>query len=257
MAYLLLKKTILTVVSPLTVVIILLVIGTLLLWFYPKRRSGKILVTIGAIYLCLTSFSFLPDLCLIRLERKYPSNYGVLYYENLKKIQYIVVLAGGHVGDPEIPITSQFTYEGLVRLIEGIRWFKSSGPKKIILSGGVGVDPISNAELMLKLSMELGVKREKIILEKESKNTYEEALFIKSIVNEEDFLLVTSASHMPRSVGLFEKFGMSPVPLPTGHLVKKYGRNVSLLPDALNLYKMDIFFYEILGIVKARILGRV
>ncbi|MCP4157197.1 MAG: envelope biogenesis factor ElyC, partial [bacterium] len=69
------------------------------------------------------------------------------------------------------------------------------------------------------------------------------------------FLLVTSASHISRAVQIVKNLGMSPVPAPTDHKVK---RKVQLSPDAFfpsasNLYKTERTFYEYMGIVWAKL----
>ena len=129
---------------------------------------------------------------------------------------------------------------------------------KLILSGGKGRNSnVSDAELMADLAHELGVPRDDIILEKDSMSTEHEARLLKAVVRNRRFLLVTSASHMPRSVGLFRKMGMNPIPAPTGHLVKQYRDSISFRPGISNLKKTEIAFYEILGVIKEKILGRI
>ena len=62
----------------------------------------------------------------------------------------------------------------------------------------------------------MGVSGEDMIIESASKDTGEQARLIKPIVGTAPFVLVTSAIHMPRSMALFEKLGMSPIPGPAG-----------------------------------------
>jgi len=62
-----------------------------------------------------------------------------------------------------------------------------------------------------------GVERSRIILEDGSRNTYENALFTKELVDpapDETWLLITSAGHMPRAFGIFQKLGWSVIPMP-------------------------------------------
>ncbi len=198
-------------------------------------------------------------MCLSYLEHKHVSYIASAGKEShFADIKYIVVLAGVHVLDPKIPITSQFCYEGLVRLIEGIRLYKKCPKAKLVLSGGIGNRTnVTDAILMADLSIELGVPKEDIILEQESMSTFDQARLIKSIVRNQRFILVSSASHMSRSMALFRKLGMDPVPAPTGHLVKHFGDNFSILPSVSNLKKSDTVFYEIWGTIKEKALGRI
>jgi uncharacterized SAM-binding protein YcdF (DUF218 family) len=147
----------------------------------------------------------------------------------------------------------------MVRLIEGIRLYYESAGAKIVLSGGKGVnDSIPDAELMRKLSMALNVPERDIIVEPESMSTYDEAKLIKPIVDKEKFLLITSASHMPRSMALFKKQGMNPVAAPTDFLVRQARfAPSSLIPAASNIMKADVAFYEYFGLIKEKILRHI
>jgi uncharacterized SAM-binding protein YcdF (DUF218 family) len=63
----------------------------------------------------------------------------------------------------------------------------------------------------------LGVSRDRVILERRSRNTFENAEFSKAIAapkNGERWLLLTSAFHMPRSIGIFRKVGFAVEPYP-------------------------------------------
>ena len=88
------------------------------------------------------------------------------------------------------------------------------------MSGGGVYDPVSDAEVMARVAGEIGVPERDIILESKSKDTRDEALFIKPIVGKGPFVLVTTASHIPRSMALFNKLGMNPIPSPVGHCIK-------------------------------------
>lgn len=236
-----------------------LLAGLIFLWCTKRQTTGKVIITIGVAILLLFSLSFFPNMCLRYLEHKHVSYIASQMKEdNFSDIKYVVVLAGGHILDPKIPVTSQFCYEGLVRLIEGIRLYKKCQKAKLVLSGGIGDrTDVTDAILMADLSIELGVPKKDIILEQESMSTFDEARLIKPIVRNQRFILVTSASHMPRSMALFRKLGMNPVPAPTGHLVKHFGDSISILPSVSNLKKSDTAFYEILGIIKEKVLGRI
>ncbi len=244
---------------PFSICLIIIVFGLVLLWCTGKQKSGKVIITIGVAFLALLSFPPFSNSLLTHFEQQYPPFKIESKGEcNLSGIKFVVVLAGAHILDPKIPITGQFCYEGLVRLIEGIRLYKKCPGAKLILSGGKGrYTHISDAELMADLALDLGVPREDIILEKESMSTEDEAKLLKPVLKNEKFLLVTSASHMPRSMGSFCKMGMNPIPALTGHLVKQYRDNISFMPSVSNLKKCEAAFYEILGIIKEKALGSI
>jgi uncharacterized SAM-binding protein YcdF (DUF218 family) len=172
--------------------------------------------------------------------------------------KFVVVLGGGHISDPKLPITSQISGESLVRLVEGIRIYKKYSHVKLILSGGRGFGSIPCAEVMAHVAKELGVDENDIILESQSKDTKDEAQLIKPLVENDHFILVTSASHMPRSMALFKKLGMNPIPSPTGHLaIRKEGLSPSsFFPSAGDFLKTEKVFHEYLGIAWAKLRGQ-
>ena len=229
----------------------MLLAGLILLWVTRKQFAGKVLVTSGFCLLLFFSVPIVSNFFLGRLEHRYlPIATPGQNAEIIPKVNYVVVLAGGHTLDLRLPITSQFSEDGLVRLIEGIRLYKKLPGSKLLLSGGAGEDPMTDAQLMYGLCLELGVPDKDLILESLSKSTADEALLIKPIVNGEPFLLVTSARHMVRAIALFRKLGMNPIAAPTGHLVKQYYNAHSIIPNANGLVKSDQAMYEYLAIVK-------
>jgi uncharacterized SAM-binding protein YcdF (DUF218 family) len=239
----------------------LLLVGLILLWFTKKQKAGKCLVTIGLLFLLAFSTYPFATVILSPLEKHYPAT-GVLEQKDLKKLsaKYIVVLGGSQVSDPAITTASQFQPSSLVRLVEGILLYRQIPGSKLIFSGGNDkYEPTTNAELMKKMALSLGVKKEDILLEDRSKNTYEEAKIIKDMVGKEKFILVTSASHMLRSMALFKKFGMQPIPAPTNHLAKKYHKIPpdEFFPKADNLKKSEVAFHEYLALIKEKLAGRI
>jgi uncharacterized SAM-binding protein YcdF (DUF218 family) len=235
----------------------------LLLWFTKKQRTGKIFVSLGVFSLLLFSYTAPSNQLLKPLERKYDMDTiqieNRVLSENMGSIKFIVVLGGGHISDPNLPITSQIGEDTLVRLIEGIRLYRKYAGAKLVLSGGRGFDPVPEAQIMAGLAHELGVNENDILIESKSKDTEDEANFIKPIVNKDRFILVTSASHMPRSMAIFRKLGMNPVPTPTGHKVKDSQSFNSLLffPKAENLLKSEAGMHEYLGMVWAKLRGQI
>ena len=140
---------------------------------------------------------------------------------DIRNVKWVVVLGGGHISDPKLPGTSQLSDSATVRVVEGVRLHKMIPGTKILLSGGVVFDPVPNARVMAAVAVAIGVNEQDLVLELDSKDTKDEAIIVKEMVGNDRFILVTSASHMPRSVALFKKHGMNPIPAPTGHLVKE------------------------------------
>lgn len=169
----------------------------------------------------------------------------------IQKADAVVVLGAGvtQTGWP-----GRFSLE---RAVEGIILYKKGEASKIIFTGGWDHDGlISSAEAMAKIAKELGVAEEDIFVEKDSHNTYENALFTNKILldnNLHSVLLVTSESHMKRSLAIFKKMGVNAYPAPVNEFIvndkmdwKSKIHNFSLLYQ---------FFYESFGVVKYKING--
>ena len=157
-------------------------------------------------------------------------------------------MGGGHFTDPKLPITDQLSAASLVRLVEGIRIHKKLSNSKLLLSGGSVFSSTSEADTMAKMAMVLGIEEKDLVLESKSKDTKDQARFIQNIIGNNRFILVTSASHMARSMALFQSKGMYPIPAPTGYQVKKIQKiNPSMFfPSAKGIDKMERVVYEYL-----------
>ncbi|MDP6925332.1 MAG: envelope biogenesis factor ElyC [Candidatus Scalindua sp.] len=258
-----LKKIIPAFIYPLPISLLFSFVGLYLLWFTTKQKVGKVLVSVGLVILTLFSYSILTNRLLRPLERQYGkfeinSSLAVTETDDKSEVKFIVVLGGGHTSDPELPLLSQLGKGSLVRLIEGIRIYRKYPGSKLLLSGGAVFDPVSEAEIMARVAREIGVPERDIILESKSQDTRDEALFIKPIVGNEPFVLVTTASHIPRSMALFKKLGMNPIPSPVGHSIRDGKRPIfySFFPSTGNLYKTELAIHEYLGLTWARLRGQ-
>jgi uncharacterized SAM-binding protein YcdF (DUF218 family) len=252
----LLKKIVAPLFFPVTLILGILLLGLFLVSLTRRRKAGKIVVLIGIIFLGMLSYDVVSNGLLRPLEYQYPP---LLSLENIQNVKWIVVLGGGHTSDPKLPITSQISNASLIRLVEGIRIHNGLPKSKLILSGGSSFEKISNAQVLADVAIAIGVKKEDLILEDVSKDTEDEARLIQEIVGQERFILVTSASHMPRSIGLFKKLGMDPIPAPTDYLVKE-SQEMSpgmFYPSVNGLCKAERAFYEYLGLAWAKLRGAI
>lgn len=246
----LLKKLIGALFMPLSVIILLLLIGLVALWFTKRERLGKILVTIGAVLLMGSSCGFIADAVLRPFESQYATLHETSSYQ---EVRWVIVLGAGNVTNPALPVTSQVAESGLVRLTEGIRIYRQIPGAKLVLSGENIGDPRSVAEAMVDVARALGVPDEDMVLLKDPRDTAEEARAARHHLDEGPIIVVTEASHMPRAMYLFEQAGMSPIAAPTGHRVMDEGPGALLPPRALHLRKTERMVHELLGNVWARI----
>ncbi|MDM8515632.1 envelope biogenesis factor ElyC [Desulfobacterales bacterium HSG16] len=250
------KKVVSEFFYPMPLCIGISILGLVLIWFSKKRqRTGKVFVTIGVLTLTFLSFHDITAIFVRSLEDQYPSYLTV--NENQKRaIGYVVVLGGGHISNEKLPVSSQLNPQSLIRLIEGIRIYRKIPGCKLVLSGGIG--PVPNAEMMARLAVELGIPDNDLVLEIHSKDTKDEAVMIKSIVKNTPFIMVTSASHMPRAMAMFKKQGLDPIAAPAAHLVKKRGLTFySFFPNSHGVYLTERAMKEYMGIVWAKIRNQI
>ena len=249
------KKIAAPFLFPLSICLEILFLGLFILWLTRRQKTGKIIVTIGVILLTTMSYGAVSDMFLGPLEYRYLPIKDISAFQDVK---WVVVLGGGHYTDPTLSITDQLSDASLVRLVEGIRIHKKLLNSKLLLSGGGFFSSTTDASAMAKMAMALGIEKKNIVLESESKDTKDQARFIRNIIKANRFILVTSASHMARSVALFKANGMRPIPAPTGYRVKTTLElsPARFFPSAKGIDKMERVVYEYLGIVWARLRGQ-
>lgn len=242
--------------SPLTVCIVLLVSALFMLLFTKRQKSGKFTLTLGVALLLFISYDALPDRALGILEHKYPPLKEI---EAISDIKLIVVLGGGHTSDPGLPAAGRLSGESLARLVEGIAIHKRLPQSRIILSGGNIFDPVPESKSMADLAMILGVDKNNIQEESAGVDTEDQAVLIKKIVGKDKFILVTSAFHIPRSMAIFQKQGMHPIPGPAGHRVKAKETidPYMFFPGSGGIEKMEFAVHEYLGLLWAQIRGKI
>lgn len=245
----LMKKIITPLFYPLTISLLCLIVGVALLLLTRRQRPGKAMVLVGTLSLILFSCDPVSNLILRPLEFPPPPPPAA------SSPPWIVVLGGGLSVDEQIPETGQLSGTSMVRLSEGIILYRQRPGSRLLLSGGKVFQKVSEADIMARVAASLGVPEADIVREEQSRDTEEQAYFIRELVGGSEFVLVTSASHMPRAVLLFNNLGMKPLPAPTGHLART-DEPLSprrLFPSLSALNKTEIAVHEYLGLLWLRL----
>jgi len=235
---------------PVPAVLLLALVGLFCLWFTRKQKTGKVFLTISTLFLGLLSYGAVSDMLAKPLENECPP---LTDFQTLKNIKWIVVLGGGSGVDKALPLSTYLSEASLKRLTEGVFIHKRLPGSKLIVSGKSGFEGIASvAEVMADTAEEWGVDRENIIVEKKAADTKDHVTYVKEIVGNDPFILVTSASHMPRSMALFRKQGMEPIPAPTDYMVGKREGGLTpgvFFPGAGALEKAGRAIHEYLGMM--------
>ena len=134
---------------------------------------------------------------------------------------------------------------------------------RLLLSGGSGSlfrQDVKEALLMRKLAMDAGVESDRILVERTSRNTFENARETAALMREEnlhDILLITSAFHMRRSLACFEKQGLHPDIYPVDFRSDRSHSLFNFVPSSFALFRTTTVIREILGLVSYKIQGHI
>ncbi len=243
--------------SPLTLIWLLLLIGCGLKWAGRPAWGGRFLVAGIGMFLLLGILPVGPN-ALYWLESRYEMPAPMP-----EKIDGIIVL-GGAVHSEMSQIHNQPSLnEYGERITEAIRLSRLYPHARMVYSGGEGqLFPSSTTESAetKKLLENMGISTERIVFESSSRTTYENMIDSKTLINPqagENWLLVTSAFHMPRSVAVFKKGGWNVIPYPAGYLEKGVPVWVPRLDVLANFYKLQVAMKEIVGIIAYDLTGKI
>lgn len=188
------------------------------------------------------------------LENQYPDT-GI---DVISHAQAIVVL-GGNIHMPSRGHGNSGLIDQSDRLLHALRLYRAGKAPVVVCSGGSFAET-SEAQAMGRLLQEWGVPSEAILLEEQSLNTRENALFSYPVLKARGIrriLLVTSAIHMPRAAAVFRKAGFEVSPAPAdfrtgwGEASGSFG----WLPDAVYLMRSDRALREWIGLLVYRLRG--
>ena len=253
-----LSKLIFFVVTPSNFLILIGLLGCLLLFTEAGRGLGRLLALAGFLGLLVAGLSPLSAWTLMPLENRFPA-----FEDDGTPVAGIIVLGGAVETGTSLArgqITVNDAGEREIALADLARRYPKA---RLVFSGGSGSlvhqRAVSEAEVVSRHADTLGVPRDRLILEQQSRNTHENALFSARMTQpkpEERWLLVTSAWHMPRAVGCFRKAGFAvtayPVDYRTGGPRDAY-RLFTFASDGLT--EFDIGVKEWIGLVAYRLAG--
>ena len=246
------------VAVPLNLIGILILAGivlTILHW----RRTGLTFLFAGFAVLALGAWTTLGALMLHPLEDHFQRPDPAP-----ATIAGVIVLGGGFEGGVNLARGGYELNASGDRFVETAILARRYPDSRIVVTGGTGtlmLDGEGDADTAPRLLTALSVAPERLVLEGQSRNTYENALFTRQMLEpkpSEVWLLVTSAFHMPRSVGLFRKAGFDVVPWPSDY--RTAGTEAPGLAEdnaADSLGNLAIAIREWIGLVAYRLTGRI
>ncbi|MEM4655324.1 MAG: ElyC/SanA/YdcF family protein [Thermosphaera sp.] len=167
-----------------------------------------------------------------------------------EKAEAMVVLAGYGEADPDHPLSSSVNGTSAIRLLETVMSYRSR-PTTVFVSGFGDV-----ARIMRDILVSAGIPAEQVIVDSVSRHTHESAEQLAPLLGDKPFLLITSAGHMPRAMGVFLKAGTRPLPVPTDYMTKRNVLATNYLPSPLHLYYSDLAMSEYAALAWYHLKGR-
>ena len=241
---------------PANTLVVLGALGTVLARRW--KRAGVRLAVGAMLAIAVCGLSPLGNALMLPLEERFPP-----WDPSHGPPDGIVVLGGAFenaVAGAHGDVALNDAAERMTSAVELARRFPSA---RILFSGGSGqllASGPSEAALAQRLFANLGIDPARLLLEDRSRDTTENATFSKALVKPkpgERWLLVTSASHMPRAVGAFRHAGFPVEPYPVDWRTR--GRIDLILPFANvsdGLKRTDTATREWVGLVVYRLTGR-
>jgi uncharacterized SAM-binding protein YcdF (DUF218 family) len=253
-----LSKTIGIMLLPTNFLIGVGLLGAILLATRFASLGRKLLIA-SVVLLAICGFSPLGNLVLYPLEMRFPP-----WDATRGAPDGIVVLGGSIDADLSIAHDAAAFTAAAGRLIEAAALAHRYPNARVIFSGGspnlISADA-READYAAAIFESLGVSRERLTMERRSRNTQENAEFSKAIAAPkagERWLLLTSAYHMPRSVGLFRKAGFAVEPYPVDWRTGKRADILAFSPVAVEgLERTDVGIREWIGLAAYWITGKI
>ncbi len=203
--------------TPVNLAILVGALGVLLN-FSRYAKTGRALIAGAILLLLIIGFSPLPELLAIPLESRFAPP-----PEDAPAPAGIIVL-GGSVDEKMSAIHNSVAInDSAERLTAPIALKRRYPSARLIFTGGSGAllgSTRTEAEAVGAFWRETGLDHGDILYETQSRNTYENAIATRDLVKPkpgERWLLVTSAMHMPRAVGIFRKAGFPVVAYPVDY----------------------------------------
>ncbi len=163
----------------------------------------------------------------------------------------VMVLGYGHNYVAGRPVNSMLTASALSRLTEGVRLWKTQPESMLVVSGTAYRSPVSHAQVMMDMAIDLGVPANQIIRFDHTRDTAEEIQSAVRTLSEIEntghrLVVVSSATHLPRAETMLKPHKVPYTMVPTDYLANDYPW---YLPGSGSLYHLDRVVHEWAGML--------
>ena len=168
------------------------------------------------------------------------------------------ILLGGYSDFEVYPVYDRLNYNHAAnRFTDALLLYKKGIVKKLLITSGSGRflgEKLNEADISHRILRQMGVPDSAILIENQSNNTHENAVFSKTLLEKQGLaqskiLLITSAFHMRRSIGCFKKEGINFTPFPAHFIATRLQWDTisTIIPDSDAFYKWEKFMKEWVG----------
>ncbi|MDE2579390.1 MAG: YdcF family protein [Hyphomicrobiales bacterium] len=179
-------------------------------WF----RAGRALALTGAAAMFLLTMAPGPNFLVRPLEDRFPA-------PRLTEAPTGVIVLGGAVDEGLLVARGQVALNSAAeRMTEAVALARRFPQMRIVFSGGGAAGKATESDAARAFFAQMGVAPERLGFEDRSRDTWENAVYTRDFVQPkpgERWLLVTSAMHMPRSIGIFRKVGFPVIAYPVDY----------------------------------------
>jgi uncharacterized SAM-binding protein YcdF (DUF218 family) len=221
-------------------------------------RAGRRLAVAGIILLALFGLSPLGNAIILPLEQRFPP------WDGSRAAPTGIIVLGGALDTVVSPARGEVALneaaERMTAVAELARRFPDA---RVVFTGGSGRiihDDGPESDLAARLFESFGIAKQRILLESKSRDTDENARFTRDLVQPkpgERWVIVTSAHHMPRSIGVFRAAGFPVEAFPVDYRTRgaiDLLRPFATLGDGLR--RTDTATREWVGLIMYRLAGR-
>jgi uncharacterized SAM-binding protein YcdF (DUF218 family) len=251
-----LSKTVWPLLQP-DALIIYVLVAILFLMQTGRHKAAKWLTAVTAVLLLVVAVFPIGDWMLYKLESRFPVNPPLP-----RQVDGIIVLGGTIDALSSVEWEQVELSASVDRLIAFAALARRYPRAQLVMSGGSG-DILSQdyreADVAGQFFDTIGLDTDRVILERESRNTMENVMYSREQVKPaagENWIVVTSAFHMPRTMGIFCKQQWQVIPWPVDHYTSSAGLKRLHFNLLGNLQTLVFASHEWAGLLVYRLTGR-
>ena len=251
-----LSKILWLVLNPFNI-FILFTIVTIFLYLISFKKTSITIFFINSLYLFIISVLPIGNYLIYKIEKDYHSQSSIP-----DRLDGILIL-GGATNPSMYKEFNEISVNGSAeRLIESVSLIKKFNKSKVVFSGGSAIinrPDLGHSQVAKSFYKKMGLDESRIIFEDNSRNTYENILFSKNIAKpkkNENWLLITSASHMKRATLIGYKHNWEFIPYAVDFKTKKIFKFAPSFNLLSNINSLQYGSHEWIGLISYYLMNR-